>query len=89
MFPVFISSILGFIYGCTFLLQHKKTLFAKTHNTRAHGIAFFIIRIGILFGVGNYLLRTPLIPSIISIISFFAVFWVIIFQAKAKVYEQI
>lgn len=85
--PILISCAAGLIYGLSFLLQHK-TLLMGTGQHRANNVAFFLIRIGILFMIGNYLLQMPLIPSILGSIGFFCMFWLIILSVKAKPYEQ-
>lgn len=86
--PILISCATGLLYGISFLLQHKTLLMVKVGQNRANTIAFFLVRIGILYMLGNYLLQMPLIPSILGSIGFFCMFWLIILSVKAKPYEQ-
>lgn len=88
MFPA-IGGIAGLLYGGSFLLQHKEIVQTIPRNSRAQTIAFFICRIGILFFLGKYLLRAALIVSIMTLISFFGMFWLTILYVKAKSYERI
>lgn len=88
LFPTLIGCTAGLLYGCSFILQHKGMFQQVALYHRAQSIAFFLLRIGILFIVGNYLLQTPLIPSILGSIGFFCMFWLIILQVKAKFHER-
>ncbi len=87
-FPILVSCGAGLLYGCSFLLQHKSIIINVDYNNRAQSIAYFLIRIGILFMIGKYLLQIPLIPSILGSIGFFCMFWLIILQVKAKPHER-
>ena len=49
---------------------------------RLSRIGFFIIRMLILFGMAKYLLRSELIPSILGIILFVVIFWLVILRVK-------
>ncbi len=80
----------GILYGYSFILQHKGIAFGiSAQNNWKHSVAFFFMRVGILFFIGRYLLQTPLIPSILGSIGFFSMFWLIILQVKAKSHEQV
>ncbi len=86
--PILVSCGAGVLYGGSFLLQHKSLVTTVGIHTRAQNIAYFCIRIGILFILGKYLLQIPLIPSILGSIGFFCMFWLIVLQVKAKPHER-
>ena len=88
IWSIFVGCMAGAVYSCSFILQHKGLFGIKTTQNTAHSIAFFIIRLGIILLVGKYLLQAPVLPSILGLIGFLSVFWLIILQIKAKSYER-
>ncbi len=88
--PIFLSACAGIVYGCSFVLQQRGILFAHSKNVHpAQQFAFFLTRICILLVTGHYLLRSPMIPSILSTIAFFSMFWLIILVIRAQKNERI
>jgi hypothetical protein len=86
--PILVGCSTGFAYGLSFIWQHKGLFGIKAIQNRAQMIAFFFIRIGLLLYAGNYMLQAPLIPSILGSMGFLIVFWLIIMQVKANLYER-
>lgn len=87
--PIALGACAGLAYGCSFVLQQRGILFTRTLSVHPlHRVMFFIIRILILIGIGNYLLRSPFRASILATITFFSVFWLTIAVVKAQTYER-
>ncbi len=88
--PLIIGACSGILYGCSFLFQQRGIFFAQTTSrSRIQQLVFFLVRILILIGTGHYLLRSAVIPSILSSIAFFGMFWFVIIVVKAQLYERI
>lgn len=88
--PLIIGACGGMVYGCSFLFQQRGIFFAD-NSRRSHmqQLIFFLVRMIILISIGQYLLRSAIIPSILSSIAFFGMFWFVIIVVKAQLYERI
>lgn len=86
--PVLVGGVAGLLYGYSFLLQQRRA-FGGDHSLsgRLSKVGFFLFRIVILFYAVKYLLRSELIPSILGIIVFMVIFWLIILRVKVFPYE--
>ena len=88
--PILVGISAGLCYGGSFILQQKNLLFdSKNLLDRLPQLVFFLIRIGILFYAGSYLLRSALIPSILGSIAFFGMFWLVILMTRFRFHERI
>ncbi len=87
--PIALCTIAGLLYGYSFLLQQQSWVSGGyTLRGRLVQISFFIARIVILFGTAKYLLRSELIPSILGIVVFIALFWQVILRVKVSHNER-
>ena len=81
--------ITGIIYASSFVLQQRGFLFSPgIPLNRAAQLLLFVGRICILGVCFYYLLRSPLIPSILAVVAFVITFWTIILvTVKARSHE--
>jgi hypothetical protein len=84
-----VGLIAGIIYGSSFVLQQRGFLISKAVPiNEATRLLLFVTRIAILAICFYYLLRSPVIPSILFGIAFVAIFWtIIVVTIKARSYE--
>ena len=82
--PVAIGIGAGLIYGYSFVMQQRSIFF---HEHKSYANVFLMARIIIISLLGSYLLRSPLIPSILGLVGFIVIFWTIILIQKASLYE--
>lgn len=86
---VLISACAGIVYGCSFVLQQRGILSTSAlQPSRLQQIGFFLARILILGVTGQYLLRSPMIPSILGSITFFSMFWLVLLAVRTQTYER-
>ena len=86
---VLISACAGIVYGCSFVLQQRGILSTSTlAPSRLQQFVFFLARILTLVLTGYYLLRSPMIPSILGSITFFSMFWLVILAVRTRAYER-
>ncbi len=83
--PMLIGIGAGILYGYSFVIQ-QRSMFFQSNQTRA--ASFFIVRILIMSFVGSYLLRSPVIPSILGVLGFVVIFWSVLLIKKANLYEE-
>jgi hypothetical protein len=85
VFLMITCALAGLVYGYSFVLQ-QRSVFLKPNSARA--ITFFIIRLLTGIAMGSYLLQSPMIPSILGLLTFTIIFWaIILLTAKAKLYD--
>ncbi len=87
LMPALVGITAGFVYGIQFALQ-QRYLFAHNHThspaKRTVLLALlFLARMTVLAGTIYYLLRLPLLPSILVIAMFVVTFWLVILHTKA------
>jgi len=83
--PLLVGISSGLIYGYSFVLQQRSIFF---HANKMRAISLFALRILLLCMVGSYLLRSPVIPSILVAVGFAIFFWSVILMQKAKLDER-
>ena len=87
--PIAVCIVSGLLYGYSFLLQQQSWVSGGySLRGRLVQISFFISRIVILFGMAKYLLRSEVIPSILGVIVFIALFWLVILRVKVSYNER-
>ena len=87
--PSAVCVVSGLLYGYSFLLQQQNWVSGGySFRGRMVQISFFISRIIILLGTGKYLLRSEVIPSILGVVVFVALFWLVILRAKVSHNER-
>jgi len=83
--PLIVAPIAGIVYGYSFAIQQRSIFLS---GVAQKSLICFFIRILILAFVIPYLLQSPAIPSILGIILFAIMFWVIILTTKARRNEE-
>lgn len=87
--PILVAAIAGLLYGYSFLLQHHSWMRGGyTLRGRVISVSFFVARFTILLGAIKYLLRSALIPSILGVVLFIAIFWLVIMRVKVTNHER-
>lgn len=81
------GTVFGFFYASSFVLQQRSTFLMRGTYERRRMIAFFIFRLILLTIFLQYLLRSSLTDSILTLLCFLITFWLIVITKKANVYE--
>ena len=90
LMPATLCGLAGLLYGCSFVLQQKSIFLSQNAGTqRLKQLGYFGIRLLILGYTGYYLLRLDLLPSILGLVLFLSMFWLIILMARARIHERI
>ena len=87
---IVIGLIIGMLYGLLFVRQHQTRAF---HHTSFFLILFqtlpqMAIRLFLLAIAWTLLLHTTTINFILTLVTFFAAFWLTVFQQKAVPHER-
>lgn len=81
---ILFGSSTGLIYGLSFVIHQRRVFgIALSQRIRNSSYLFSLLRTGILFLFGYYLLHLSAIDSILVVVSFVMAFWLVVLNKKA------
>ena len=87
--PIASGIFLGLIYGYSFVAQQRSIFFPEVLAFLVfHHSSFFPLRIIFFVLTWYYLLRSPILHSILMMIICMVIFWLVILNTKTQLYEQ-
>lgn len=86
--PLVTGCILGLVYGYSFVLQQRSIFFKNNSRIPLKSFLFFPLRIIFFILIWYYLLRSPVLHSILMMSVCMVIFWLVILNKKTQLYEQ-